>query len=274
MVSLGQHTNGPLTSLPDSLGRLSNLQRLVLHNCTDFDCLPANFVSLKRLQVLRIQSWRHDRDCEGLGPYRSRFRTFEIMWGPRLSPLIRLPYSFGSLSSLQQLILTDCYELRRLPDSFGRLSRLQRLDLLNFVSLEALPDSVGNMSSLRELNLNDCSSLTCLPFNFGNMSSLKYLSLNDCSSLASLPFNFGNLRSLLFLNLSGCRRLTSFPDSFIALTSLRQVDVWGCDVSTRFSLTSRIVETLLKLRITSNCIIRTNSQLLLSMLVLDTSLTL
>lgn len=242
MVSLGQHTNGPLTSLPDSLGRLSNLQRLVLHNCTDFDCLPANFVSLKRLQVLRIQSWRHDRDCEGLGSYRSRIRTFEIMWGPRLSPLIRLPYSFGSLSSLQQLILTDCYELRRLPDSFGRLSRLQRLDLLNFVSLEALPDSVGNMSSLRELNLNDCSSLT------------------------SLPFNFGNLRSLLFLNLSGCRGLTSFPDSFIALTSLRQVDVWDCDALTRFALTSQTVENLLKLRITSNCIIRTNSELLRGML--------
>lgn len=261
MVSLGQHTNGPLTSLPDSLGRLSNLQRLVLHNCTDFDCLPASFVSLRRLKVLRIQSWRSDGDelCEGLGPYRSKFRSLETMWGPRLSHLIRLPDSFGSLSSLQQLILTDCYELRRLPDSFGRMSSLQRLDLLNFVSLQRLPDSFGNMSSLRELNLNDCSNLTCLPFNFGNLRSLKALNLNDCSSLTCLPVNFGNLHSLLHLHLGQCRSLTCFPDSFLALTSLQLLDIWNCDALSRVDYRSRTVESLLQLYITPSCTIHTNS---------------
>ncbi|OAE29208.1 hypothetical protein AXG93_2789s1180 [Marchantia polymorpha subsp. ruderalis] len=119
-----------LRSLPEAVGRLSELRCLELHHCFNFIAFPDSFVQLPRLESLIMTTLRN---------------------------LQRLPEGFGNLSQLQLLIIskadlevlvisTGGDEFPELPESFGRLARLQWLILDFMPGLQALPETFVELS--------------------------------------------------------------------------------------------------------------------------------
>ncbi len=166
-----------LTSLPDSIGGLSNLTYLALDD-NQLTFLPDSIGYLSALRVLDLSN----------------------------NQLTSLPDLIGGLSNLTVLALDD-NQLTSLPNSFGNMSALESLYLLNN-QLTSLPDSIGDLSNLTELYLSN-NQLTSLPDSIGDLSNLTelYLSRNQ---LTSLPDSIGGLSNLTELILRG----NNFDDDF------------------------------------------------------------
>jgi hypothetical protein len=181
-----------LTFLPDSIGNLTNLQELIIdHNKLTF--LPDNIGNLINLQKLNLA----------------------------LNQLTFLPDSIGNLINLQKLELA-LNQLTFLPDSIGNLTKLQKLGLLSNNQLTFIPDSIGNLTKLQKLDLSS-NQLTFLPDSIGNLTSLKHLYISF-NQLVSLPDSIVNLSSLKHLYIF-FNQLVSLPDSIGNLSSLKHLDL-------------------------------------------------
>lgn len=166
------------------------------------------------------------------------------------SRLTCLPASFGSLSSLQHLVLEDTMatvagclyghgNLRTLRlrskaitslqnGLFSSLSSLDELDLANCIQLTDLPHGVCDLSRLRHLDLENCPRLSSLPQDFGNLCHLAMLDLANAGMLTQLHDSFGRLGRLQDLDLCFCDRLKSLPDSFGNLSRLQYLRLNCC----------------------------------------------
>lgn len=91
-----------LTSLPDSIGDLTNLKELYMIECTSLVSLPDSFGGCKALETLYLNG------C---------------------TSLISLPDSIGECESLTELNLFYCENLTSLPRRIGELKSLKELSL-------------------------------------------------------------------------------------------------------------------------------------------------
>ncbi len=162
-------TNEQLTTLPDWIGKLKNLQMLDLSG-NKFKTIPSEIWNLKNLKHLGLYN----------------------------NAIEKLPDEIANLENLQKLDLT-ANQLRTLPDSFGKLKNLQILNLFNN-QLTTLPESFGNLKSLQTLDLT-ANQLRTLPDSFGKLKNLQTLNLEK-NKLTTLPNSFGNLKNLKKLYLS------------------------------------------------------------------------
>jgi leucine-rich repeat protein SHOC2 len=112
-----------LTSLPSSIGSLTNLTKLYI-NYNQLSSLPESIGNLTNLTILHIS---HNQ-------------------------LTMLPNSIGNLFRLQRLYLRH-NQLTSLPESIGNLSNLTELHL-DRNQLASLPQSMDALSNLIRLNLN------------------------------------------------------------------------------------------------------------------------
>ena len=138
--------NFALTSLPNCIGQLTNLERLNLSE-NSLATLPNCIGQLTNLQELDLSS--------------NRLEAF--------------PDSIGNLTNLQELDLSS-NRLETLPDSIGNLTNLQELDLREN-SLATLPESIGNANDLHELDLMD-NPLRALPMSVLDLPSACSINLN------------------------------------------------------------------------------------------------
>jgi len=111
-----------LTTLPESIGNLTNLEQLWL-SLSKLTTLPENIGNLKKLGEL----WLYNNN------------------------LTSLPESIGNLTNLTYLGLYS-NKLASLPDSIGNLKNLGRLGL-SFNQLTTLPESIGKLKNLYRLYL-------------------------------------------------------------------------------------------------------------------------
>ena len=105
-----------LTSLPESIGRLTNLERLDLDN-NELTSLPESIGRLTKLEKLDLSYNNFTRLPESIG----RLTKLEIL-SLHTSNLTSLPESIGNLTNLEYLELTD-NNLTSLPESFKNLNR-------------------------------------------------------------------------------------------------------------------------------------------------------
>eukprot|EP00253_Pinus_taeda_P030869 PITA_30869 len=218
------YIDAPLTEVPQSIGKLNQLERIVLKNGY-FKTLPNEFYDMHSLKHIRLQNCKQMMlllDSVGI---LTGLRTLDFSG---CSSLERLPDSAGQLTDLQSLNLQECTSLQGLPDSVGQLTALQKLDLSRCSSLQGLPDSVGQLTGLHELYLSECSSLQGLPDSVGQLTGLEELDLNFCSSLQGLPDSVGQLTGLQELDLGECSSLQGLPDSVGQLKGLQELDLRGC----------------------------------------------
>ncbi|XP_034575857.1 plant intracellular Ras-group-related LRR protein 7 isoform X1 [Setaria viridis] len=163
-------TNNKLVEIPQEVGGLVNMQRLVLAGNL-IENIPANIGYLRNLKILTLD--------------RNRISI--------------LPEELGSLSNLQQLSISH-NSLMCLPKSVGDLRNMLILNVSDN-KLKELPESIGGCNSLEELQANGPStwrtnpeakypgnSIEDVPSSICNLVCLKSLSLNG-NKIRQLPEN-------------------------------------------------------------------------------------
>ncbi|HUN07955.1 MAG TPA: COR domain-containing protein [Aggregatilineales bacterium] len=211
LQTLYLHDN-QLTSLPESLGQLTQLQTLDLHD-NQLTSLPESLGQLSQLLTLDLQDNQLTSLPESLGQL-SQLQTLYLHG----NQLTSLPESLGQLSQLQTLYLHG-NQLTSLPESLGQLSQLQAL-YLHYNQLTTLPESLGQLTQLRTLMLYD-NELTRLPESLGQLTQLRALYLGK-SQLVALPTWIGDLESLSTLAIDRSP-LAYLPDWIGRLTGLTEL---------------------------------------------------
>ncbi|KAM4554460.1 p53-induced death domain-containing protein 1 [Fundulus diaphanus] len=139
----GDPLPGLLTTLPDSVSALSQLQHLDL-SFNRLTCVPPCLLRLPALSTLLLCHNRVSALPPDLGRLSSL--TYLSLMG---NQLLSVPPSVGRLKALQRLDVSR-NALQQLPDEIGSLGQLVRLELSNN-KLKRLPESMGSLLSLREL---------------------------------------------------------------------------------------------------------------------------
>lgn len=190
-----------ITSLPPSIGRLADLERLDLHGCTGLTALPKEIGALTKLELLDLSN------C---------------------TSLTHLPLEIGLLKRLADLSLENCSNLVQVPETIGELLKLKKLSLENCIALTHLPRTLGNLKALTELNLCGLTQLTALPQELGNLERLLRLGLERCTQLTEVPSAIGRLTRLKLLSLAGCTGLTTISPEIGRLALLEIFSLQDC----------------------------------------------
>jgi hypothetical protein len=199
-------------ALPEWLGRLTQLQWLDLTG-NRLTALPEWLGLLTQLQKLNLGQNQLTALPESLGLLR-QLQVLDLT-GNRLTGL---PESLGRLTQLQELYLGD-NPLTALPESLDQLTQLQALDLMGN-QLKALPESLGRLTQLQSLSIA-ANQLTALPAWVGRLTQLQSLYLMG-NQLTALPEWLGRLTQLKWLGL-GRNELTALPGCVGHLTQLQEL---------------------------------------------------
>ncbi|KAL3942922.1 MAG: hypothetical protein SGARI_000103 [Bacillariaceae sp.] len=211
------YVNG-LGALPESIGSLSTLRKLHVTS-PKLSVVPSSFGNLVHLTSLHFVGVGMELE-ELPDSFGSLQSLEELIWDGTLSSnqrFVSLPSTFGNLSKLRTLKLSNLTSLRSLGSNFGALSSLQILDLAHLPKLKMLPQNFGTLECLERLNM-DKAGIRRLPGTFGDLKALKEFSLCGCT-LATIPAAFGKLPSLKILRISQAG-LTMLPDSLTELGTL------------------------------------------------------
>ncbi|KAI8014772.1 putative LRR receptor-like serine/threonine-protein kinase [Camellia lanceoleosa] len=113
-----------------------------------------------------------------------------------------IPSSFGNLTNLTSLYLSDNVLDGIIPSSFGQLSRLSVLDLSQNSLTGFIPLSFASLMNLTLLNMSSNLLSGIIPPAIGSLSKLQYLNLSSNNLSSSIPAQLGDLSSLVDLDLS------------------------------------------------------------------------
>lgn len=136
---------GRYNSLPEEIGNLSKLERIVISE-TFIDYIPESFCKLANLKTAIIDK----------NPF-----------------LTKLPTCFGDLINLNYLDL-EWNNLETLPSSIGNLKKLEYLNLYRN-NLTQLPESIGSLESLSMLDIS-LNKIEEFPKAIFNLKSMEYSS--------------------------------------------------------------------------------------------------
>ena len=182
-----------LTELPESLGQLTQLQRL----------------DLSRNQLTELPQW--------LGRL-TQLQELDVSH----NQLTQLPQGIDQLAHLQMISLSN-NRLQQLPDFFGKLAALRYLYVYDN-ELMALPNSLSQLTKLEDLHLGG-NILTTLPSSLMYLHELTTLVLNG-NKLPVLPEWIGQLSRLEHLAIGGMN-LQVLPDSLRNLSRIKNLYIWG-----------------------------------------------
>ncbi|XP_059292385.1 receptor-like protein EIX2 [Lycium ferocissimum] len=209
--------------------KVPSLKELDLSVCglSKFVPLPAALAnsSLISLSILRLC-------CNGfssLAEYSWLFNFSTSLTSIDLSTnqlVGQIDHRFGSLIYLEHLNLADQFNLKGgVPSSFGNLTRLRYLDMSNTRTYQRLPELFhrlsGSMKSLEILGLNDNSMLGSL-VNVTRFSALKKLYLQENALNGFFMERSGQVSSLEYLDLSDNQMRGPLPDLAL-FPSLREL---------------------------------------------------
>ena len=243
-AAFGAKDSERLTELPESVGRLTHLQKLDLSK-NQLRALPESVGWLTQLQTLDLSYNQLTSLPDSLGQL-TQLQELNVGYNLLTSlpdsvgrltqlrslylsdnQLRALPESLGRLTQLRSLYLSD-NQLRALPESLGRLTQLQKLTL-ETNKLTSLPESIGRLTQLQTLYLGG-NQLTALPESLAQLTQLQSLNLHS-NGLTKLPASLGRLTQLQTLNLAG-NQLTALPESLGRLTQLQSLFLGTCGLST------------------------------------------
>ncbi|CAI5987901.1 unnamed protein product [Closterium sp. NIES-65] len=227
-------------ALPVDIGRLCNLQTLLVRESSHQRHLPSSLTEISSLTRLELELCHVEALPEGVGEL-SNLRELHVSC---CSHLTALPASVTCLTRLETLTLSGCRELAFVPTGLDGLTRLKQLvvtwcDALKhppqvlLASLEvlswgsfshamALPD-LSRLTGLRTLCLNRVS-VACGKAVSRSLSHLEHLRLTLANDAEELPFALtflSRLRTLIVQGAGHVQRLP--PDMGTVLPQLRKL---------------------------------------------------
>ena len=209
-----------LRALPESIASLSKLRILELDNLLGLASLPPSIGKLTQLERLHIETCPHQDLLSSLGVVSTRLK--ELCLKGVEEPL---PASIRAFAQLRRLELY-AYESKDLPAWFGEMTMLQVLDMTGFGTMTEVPVSIGNLVGLHTLKLRERGFVELPSSIFASLSHLTSLTL-ACESLTGLPSSiFDNLR-LTRLKFHECRKLRG-PLLLERLTTLKTLKISFC----------------------------------------------
>ncbi|XP_034197301.1 putative disease resistance protein RGA1 [Prunus dulcis] len=221
-----------LSSWPSGLEYCTSLQELRITNCQNLRHLPVDglqtLVSLEELTLIGCPSLEFipiTTQSQGM----PCLRKLKI---DKCEKLSSCPSGLEYCTSLQELHITNCQNLRHLPvDGLQTLVSLEELTLIGCPSLEFIPITTQSqgMPCLRIVKIQNCEKLSSWPSGLEYCNSLQKLSIENCQNLRHLPVDaLQDPVSLEKLYIVGCTNLEAIP-SLDNLTSLHDVTICGCD---------------------------------------------
>ncbi|KAL6327604.1 hypothetical protein AAG906_021895 [Vitis piasezkii] len=218
-----------LEKLPNELQSLRSATELVIRKCPKLmNILEKGWPPmLRELEV---------NDCEGIkalpgdwmmmrmdGDNTNSSCVLERVEIRRCPSLLFFPK--GELpTSLKQLIIRDCENVKSLPEGIMRNCNLEQLYIGGCSSLTSFPS--GELpSTLKDLSISNCGNLELPP---DHMPNLTTLSIEGCKGLKH--HHLQNLTSLEHLRISRCPSLESFPVRGLGFApNLREVAIGNCE---------------------------------------------
>src|SRR6266699_1816894 len=177
-----------LTSLPESLGQLTHLQRLDVTG-NQLTALPESLGNLLHLKKLFLDENQLAALPESLG----NLLHLEEMHADR-NQLTTLPATLSQLTNLETLRVYG-NQLASLPANIDQLTRLKDVSV-GRNQLISLPESLWQLIHLQSLNVAE-NQLSSLSESIGNLTDLHTLDLGH-NELTTLPDSLGKLSNLTF----------------------------------------------------------------------------
>ncbi|XP_007020985.2 PREDICTED: putative disease resistance protein RGA3 [Theobroma cacao] len=185
-----------------------------MSTCHSYSSATFPLSNLKRLRL------------EGIKDLEVLLEEFLLPYCPKLESL--LPQKMSCLTSLQQLWVQNCPNLKDLPDWILNLTSLRSLQINECLELQSIPEGTPQLTSLEELSVQNCHNLRALPEWILNLTSLKTLRIWECLELQYMPKGTHQLTSLKELFVGKCPNLRALPDWILNLTSLKTLRIWEC----------------------------------------------
>ncbi|XP_076916464.1 uncharacterized protein LOC143576200 [Bidens hawaiensis] len=173
-------------SIPEFLGRLTNLRVLQLSENSFTSSIPKSLERLRLLEVLDLY--------------------YNALTGS-------IPESLGRLTCLNRLSLQSNRLTGAIPTSLGRLASLKELSLASNLLTGQIPVSIGQLIKLVKLDLSE-NSLEGVVFeaHFANLSMLKNLQTPDNYKLIfNISHEWTPPFQLIIINFRSCKIANGFP---------------------------------------------------------------
>jgi hypothetical protein len=188
LVVMYLYGNRLFGQIPEQLGVLGNLERLVLRDNQFFGPIPQELGNLSNLLYLDLSQ-------------------------NQLSSSI--PVSVFHLVGLAQLDLYQNSLNGALPDEIGTLMQIISIDLSSNRLIGSLPRSFGQLQTLSNLNLSHNLLNYSLPDSFANLTSLQSLDLSYNDLSGTIPEYLARFKDLTSLNLSFNKLYGRIPEGGI-----------------------------------------------------------
>nr|XP_025654504.1 probable leucine-rich repeat receptor-like protein kinase At1g35710 isoform X2 [Arachis hypogaea] len=211
LVELDLHENSINGHIPNSIGQMQNLEKLDLSSNLLNGRIPSSLSNLTSISLLYLDT----NNLEGTIPFPSR-------------------NGGENMHSLGFLRLNDNNLSGNLPFNFGQLVSLQRVSLSNNKLEGALPSSLGNLHHLTEIYLSGNFFSGQIPKSLGQISHLIMFNISKNLIQGPLPKEMSNLQNLQKIDLSfNPLNLTSIPEWLPSLLSLSGIYLAGCGIQGR-----------------------------------------
>ena len=214
--------------VPRELGRLVNLEMLILEDNQLTGEVPSELGQLRNLQGLFLQGNRLSgpipAELGGLARLRDLVLSETGVSG-------EIPPELGDLSSLEGLELRENRLTGMIPPELGRLSNLWQLDLADNRLRGVIPPELGELTEVSGLNLSDNQLTGEIPAELGRLPNLKQLHLEGNQLNGEIPPELGEIRGLRQLILRDNELTGEIPEGLLRADRLGRLDLSGNDLS-------------------------------------------
>ncbi|XP_055801907.1 receptor-like protein 6 [Solanum dulcamara] len=203
----------------------------LLQNFTNLEVVSLSFVNISSPIPMNLSSSLRYVDLQSTNLQGVLTENFFLL--PNLERL-KLDYNKllkGDLpklhpsNTLLELSIANTGISGELPYSIGTLNSLNHLNLHGCDFSGGIPDSIGNLTQFRQLDLGDNHFTGHIPSTISKLKKLTHLDLSSNSFGGEILNVFSNLQELAELYLSNNSFIGPFPSSILNLTYLQSLDL-------------------------------------------------
>lgn len=231
-----------LLEIPMSIGKLKELEYLIIAGANDITHLPEEIFLLTELKTLELTglSFRGDTLSRNIKNLKN-LKYLDIS-----TCSINLPLELGELKELEELRISNfsystpyqaIYKLPKLKTLKLNISRekdlngihnLQSLEVLNLQS-PFITSELGALANLKGLIIGGFNGKE-YPSELRNLKKLEALRIGANFGLVNAPDFIPELKNLKYLELRGCNQLKNFGSSYRNLKDIELIEIFYNDL--------------------------------------------